>query len=150
MANIEETEPGRPRKQTRKRARSEGSALNVDPPLSRLNPTDRIVGAKDEYIKSLEKERRRLLMKVDELQAMVDRLAPENARLREAHGNAVANNILATVLVAIVGGAISFATFVEAASKIVAYLGVAVLISGALVLIFPAFRARASKPAQAR
>ena len=78
---------------------------------------------------------------MDKLQARVDRLAPENARLEEAHGNAVANNILATILVAIGGGAISFATFAEGASKVVAYVGVAVLISGVLVLIFPAFRA---------
>jgi hypothetical protein len=59
----------------------------------------------------------------------------------------VANNILATILVAIGGGAIRFATFAEAASKVVAYLGVAILISGVLVLIFPAFRGRATKPA---
>jgi membrane-bound ClpP family serine protease len=148
MANIEETEPNTPRKKTRKRVRSEESALNVDPPLSRSDPTDRIASAKNEYIKALEKERRRLLKKVDQLQAMVDRLTPANARLEEAHANAVANNILATILVAIGGGAISFATFAEGASKAVAYLGVAILISGVLILIFATLRGRATKPAQ--
>jgi hypothetical protein len=38
-----------------------------------------------------------------------------------------------------------FATFAEGASKAVASVGVAVLISGVLVLIFPAFRRRAPK-----
>lgn len=150
MANIEETEPSTPRKKTRKSARSAGSALNVDPPVSRVSPTDRVERSKNEYIKSLEEDRRRLIEKVHKLQARLDRLAPANARLEEAYGNAVANNILATILVAIGGGAISFATFVEAASRVLAYVGVAVLISGVLVLIFPALRGRAAKSTRAR
>jgi hypothetical protein len=106
-------------------------------------------GAKNEYIKALEDDKRRLLEKVDQLQAMVDRLAPENARLKEAHGYAMANHILATILVAIGGGAISFATFVPGLSKAVAYVRAALLGTGVLILIVPAYDERgATKPSQ--
>jgi DNA-binding transcriptional regulator YbjK len=146
MANIEETEPTPPRKKTRKRVRSEGSALNVDPPLSKPSPTDRIDRLMNVYSKSIEKDNRQLVEKVHELQAMVNRLAPENARLAEAHGNAVFNNITATVFVAIGGGSISFATFVEGASRVVAWAGVALLMAGVVILIFATLRGRATKP----
>ena len=43
---------------------------------------------------------------------------------------------------------ISFATFAESASKVVAYIVVAVLTSGVLVLLFPAFRGQGSKLAR--
>ena len=76
---------------------------------------------------------------------MADRLGPEDARLEEAPGNAVVNNVLATMLVAIGGGAISFATFAEGASRAVAYIGAAVLASGVLILALAAFRGRRSR-----
>src|SRR5437870_555005 len=114
MAKIEETEPDPSRKRTRKRVRPEESALSADPPLLRPSPTERLESAKNEYIKALEEDKRRLLEKVDQL----DRLAPENARLKEALGNTMANNILATILVAIGGGGISLAPFLEGWSKL--------------------------------
>ncbi len=113
-----------------------------------LTPTDRLERAMNEYIKALEKDNRRLIRKVNELQAMVDRLAPENARLEEAHSHAVANNILATVLVAIGGGAIRFATVAGGASKAVAWVGAALLGGGVVILIFAILRGCATKPAQ--
>jgi hypothetical protein len=124
------------------------SLIDIDREPREPKLTDRIEGAKNEYIKALEKEKRRLLGEVDQLQAMVDRLAPENARLREAYGNAVAHNILATILVAIGGGAIRFATFAEGASKVVAWVGAALLGAGVVILIFATRRGRATKPAQ--
>ena len=146
MANPEGTEPDQSRKGTPKRVRSKGSMVDANPPPSRPSPIDRLESARVKHIELLDEERRRLLKKVDELQAVVDRLGPENARLKEALGNAVANNVLATILVAIGGGSISFATFVEGASKVVAYLGVAVLVSGVLVLISPVLRSRVGHP----
>jgi hypothetical protein len=76
----------------------------------------------------------------------VDRLAPENARLKEALGNTMANNILATILVAIGGGGISLAPFLEGWSKLVASGGVALLLSGVLILLVSAVRSRVSQP----
>jgi hypothetical protein len=150
MTDIQEPGPGQPPRGKRKGVRSGESTLNVNPPPTRPSPTDRIESAKDAHIAHLDRERQRLVEKVDQLQALVDRLGPENARLQEALANAAANNVLATILVAIGGGAISFATFAEGASKRVAYVGVAILMSGVLVLLFPAFRGRGSKSDQPR
>jgi hypothetical protein len=147
MADIPEPQEGQPPKRTRRAARSGESTLNVNPPATRPSLTDRLEKARDAHIEQLEQERRRLVEKVDQLQALTDRLRPENARLQEALANAVANNILATVLVATGGGSISFATFAEGASKAVAHVGAALLASGVLILLFPAFRRRGSKPA---
>jgi predicted phage tail protein len=141
---------GQPPRGQRKGVRSGESPFSVNPPPTRPSPTDRIEKAKEAHIEHLDRERQRLLDRVEQLQALVDRIGPENARLHEALANAVANNVLATILVAIGGGAISFATFAEGASKAVAYVGVAILASGVLVLLFPAFRGRGSRSAQPR
>ena len=119
--------------------------MDADPPPSRPSPTDRLESARDKHIELLDEERRRLLKKIDDLQAVVDRLGPENARLREAHGYAVGNNILATIFVAIGGGSISFATFVEGVSKAVASGGGVLLLAGVAILVFGAFRGRGAK-----
>ena len=113
------TDEGKPPAGSEKKARRQVRAkppIDINREPSEPDPTDRIERAKNEYIKALEKDKSRLLKEVKDLQAMVGRLAPANARLEEAHANAVANNILATILVAIGGGAISFATFVEGSS----------------------------------
>jgi hypothetical protein len=150
MTDIPEPGPGQPLRKTRKVVRSGESTLNVNPPPTKPSPTERIENAKNAHIELLDRERQRLLDRLDRLQAAVDRLGPENARLEEALANAAANNVLATILVAIGGGSISFATFAESASKAVAYVGVAVLASGVLILLFPAFRGQASRPTPPR
>lgn len=139
-----------PPKGKRKGVRSGESPYDVDPPPTKPSPTDRIEKAKDARIEHLDRERQRLLHRNEQLQAIVDRLGPENARLEEALGNAVANNVLATILTVAGGGSISFATFVEGASKVVAWVGLATLVSGVLILLFPAFRGRGSKSARSR
>jgi hypothetical protein len=129
--------------------------VDIEREPAKPSPTDRLENAKNDHLRSLEaqieflmEDRQRLLGKVDELRAMVDRLAPENARLREAHANAVVNNILATIFVAVGGGAISFATFVEGSSKAVAWVGAAFLGAGVLILILATLRGRSTTPAQ--
>ena len=154
MSNLEKSEPEPSRRKTRKGVRTKGSTLNADPQPSNPSPTDRLENAKNDHLRSLQahveilvEDRQRLLGKVDELQAMVVHLAPENARLNEAHGNAVVNNILATIFVAVGGGSIRFATFVEGASKAVAWVGAALLGAGVVILILAALRGRSAKPA---
>jgi hypothetical protein len=144
MVDIPEPEEGRRPRKARKVVRSGETTWSVDPPPAKPSPTDRIENAKNAHIELLDRERQRLLDRIEQLQATVDRLGPENARLEEA----LANNVLATILVAIGGGAISFATFAEGASKAVAYIGAALLASGVLVLVFPALRGRGSRPAR--
>jgi hypothetical protein len=143
MAPGEGKQPATTEKRARRPARPEPPIDIVGEP--KPTPTERLESAKNEQIALLDEERRRLLKKVDKLQAMVDRLGPENARLREAHGYAVGNHILATVFVAIGGGSISFATFVEGVSKAVASGGGVLLLAGVSILVFGAFRGRGTK-----
>jgi hypothetical protein len=107
---------GKPSAGSEKKARRQAHPqppVDIERAPARPSPTDRLESAKDKHIALLDQERLRLLEKVERLQSLVDQLAPENARLREAHGNAVVNNIVATIFVAVGGGSISFATFVE-------------------------------------
>ena len=144
MSSDQVKRPSESKRKARRRIRS-ALSIELDREAPRPSPTARLVKAKDEHIKWLEEERRRLLEKVDKLQAMVDWLAPENARLKEAVGDAVAKGIVATWLVAIGVGAICFATFVAGASRAVASAGVALLMAGVVVLVFAAFRGPATK-----
>jgi hypothetical protein len=120
MSDIKGTKQGQPSQRPRKGVRSRRSTLSFDPQPTKSTPTERLESARNEQVGLLDEERRRLLKKVDALQVLVDRLAPENARLKEALGNTMANNILATILVAIGGGGISLAPFLEGWSRLVA------------------------------
>src|SRR5689334_16584398 len=122
MVDIPGTEEGQRPRKARKVVRSGETAWSVAPPPTKRSPTGRIENAKNGHIELVDRERTRLLGRNEQLQEMVDRLGPESARLEEALGNAVANNVLGTILVAIGGGAISFATFAEGASKAMAYV----------------------------
>ncbi len=144
MPTDEGKKPAGPEKKARKQVHPQ-PPIDIDREPPRPSPTDRLENAKDAHILLLDQERQRLLEKVDRLQAIVDGLGPENALLREALGNAVANNILATILVAIGGGSISLAPFLEGWSKVVASGGVALLFAGVLILIVSARRNRIAK-----
>jgi hypothetical protein len=93
-------------------------------------------------IDSLERDKRALDKEVDELRVLVDRLAPENARLREALSNAQAYGTLASSLSLIGGGAISYATFITGKTNWVAHMGAMALVIGVIVSAITAYRAK--------
>jgi hypothetical protein len=114
----------------------------TDHPAPGPGPADRLERSRDAHVEQLDRERQRLIDRLEQSQALVDRLGPENARLEEALGNAVAHGVLATVYVVIGGGALCVATFIAQTPRIVAYLGAALLASGVTVLLLAAFRGR--------
>jgi len=67
---------------------------------------------------------------VDQLRARIDELAPENARFREALSNAESNNFLSTVLIALGGSIVSYATFTGNAAPAFANAGAGCLLAG--------------------
>ena len=73
-----------------------------------------------EHVDSLDEEHLRLLELVERFQSMIERLLPENARLNEALGNAVANNVIASAFITVGSGAIGYAAFFGVADLAVA------------------------------
>ncbi len=122
----------------------------TDHPPPEPGATDRLAKAKDAHIERLDRERQRLIDRLEQRQAVIDWLGRENARLEEALGNAVAHGVLATVYVTIGGGAVCLATFVAGISMAVAYVGAALLVSGVSVLMLAAFRGRRSQDTRPR
>ncbi len=86
-------------------------------------------------VDSLEEDKRSLAETVRYLQEQVDRLAPENAYLHEALRNAEATNLVSTILIAVGGGIISYATFADVVGKRLADFGAGILGGGVLLLL---------------
>jgi hypothetical protein len=82
--------------------------ININPQSAQPSPTVRLDAMTRERIDSLEADKRRLHERVEQLQAEVVRLAPENARLIEALRGAEANNIVSTILIGVGGGILLF------------------------------------------
>ena len=83
----------------------------------------------------LENEHRWHREKVEGLQAALDGLTPENARLSEALKNAEANNFVSTILIGVGGAVISYATFTGKISQQVANVGCGVLLAGVFLML---------------
>lgn len=115
---------------------------DVSPPISRPTPTDRLVEMTRDRIISLEQDKKRLIQREEQLHAELRRVEPENARLQEALRNAVANNVLSSVLVAAGGGAMGFAPFLGGIQAAVAFAGAATLVAGILILVTSTVRGR--------
>jgi hypothetical protein len=137
--------PEKPRKKAHKgQIESPPIDLRAAPPLP--SATARLDEMTRARITSLELDKRGLIKKVDTLQTSVDSLSPENARLREALGNAQTNGAISTVLTTIGGGIVSYATFTGKTSMYVATGGVVALLIGACLMITSSVRVgRASR-----
>jgi prefoldin subunit 5 len=91
-------------------------------------------------ITALEAERNLLRTTVERLQAQVDLLGPENARLTEALANAGSNSVLATMLIGAGGGIVSYATFTGQVAPALANVGAGCLLGGIAVMAFQTIR----------
>jgi hypothetical protein len=119
--------------------------INIAPPPAQPSPTVRLDAMTRERIDSLEADKRRLHERIEQLQAEVDRLAPENARLIEALRSVEANNIVATILIAVGGGIISYATFTGNVGPRVADVGGGALLAGAFLPFTATIRRRRAR-----
>ena len=99
-----------------------------------------------ERIDALENENQRLRDKVVELQARVDRLGPENARLVEALGNAESNSVFATIAVGVGGFLVSYATFTGNTAKIWANVAAGCLLLGIAMMAWQTVRRWRDRP----
>lgn len=95
-----------------------------------------------ERIDALEKDKKRLQSAMDRLQARIDELGPENARLGEALGTAEANNLVATILIGVGGFLVSYATFTGKAAERWANIAAGTLLSGIVLMIWQSVRRR--------
>ena len=111
-------------------------------PLPRSpTPTDRLEAMTLARITALEAERDLHRTTVERLQARVDLLGPENARLTEALANAEMNSVLATMLIGGGGGIVSYATFFTGqVAPALANLGAGCLLGGIAVMAFQTLR----------
>ena len=114
--------------------------FNIDSPPKLVSPTARLAAMTRERIVGLEQERDWHREKVERLQAERNRLAPENARLREALSNAEANNLVSTVLIVVGGGIISYATFTGRIGQRLADIGCGALLAGVFLMLIRNFR----------
>ena len=123
------------------RERDQAPPANVAPLPRSPTPTDRLDAMTCERITALEDERNLLRIAVERLQAQVDHLGPENARLVEALANAEMNSVLATMLIAGGGGIVSYATFFTGrVAPALANLGAGCLLGGIAVMAFQTIR----------
>jgi hypothetical protein len=131
-----------------KAAKKRGVALGTERPAdlnprpTRPSPTDRLAEMTREHVDSLDQERQRLLDQVDRVRGELDRLLPENARLKEALDNGATNGAIASVLITVGGAAISYAAFIPSADRAVATAGAAALLAGVVILVVSSIRGR--------
>lgn len=76
----------------------------------------------------------------------MDDLAPENARLIEALGNAESNNTLATILIGGGGFLVSYAGFTGKAAATWANVSAGFLLAGIVLMFWQSFRRRRRIP----
>src|SRR4051812_2152506 len=133
-----DSDPALPQREPRRGKRKPGQMepANAAPPTLPRTPTDRLDAMTIDRIKALESDRDLLRASVDRLQARVDELTPENARLHEALANAESNGTLATILIAGGGGIVSYATFTGQVAPSLANLGAGCLLSGMAIMLF--------------
>jgi hypothetical protein len=123
------------------RERDQAPPVNVAPLPRSPTLTDRFDAMTQARITALEDERNLLRAAVDRLQARVDLLGPENARLTESLANAETNSVLATMLIAGGGGIVSYATFFTGqVAPALANLGAGCLLGGIAVMAFQTIR----------
>ena len=92
------------------------------------------------WIKALQRDKEALSEKVSILQSSIDGLSPENARLREALGNARANGTLSAILTSGGGAAVGVAGFAGDSSGYVATAGGVAMVIGLALLIMSGVR----------
>jgi hypothetical protein len=89
-----------------------------------------------ERIDALEKDKGQLQAEVARLQGVVDKLTPVESRLTEALRNAESNSTLATILIAVSGFSVSYATFAGRAATAWANIAAGSLIAGIVMLLW--------------
>ncbi len=107
-------------------------------------PTERWALEIERHHSSLENERLRLLDENGKLRSQFDRLGPENAKLRESHGNLIANNLIAlgflTVGSCLISGAgLGWSDIVKFA---ILFLGIGSTMAGLIVSALANMRGR--------
>jgi hypothetical protein len=122
------------------RERDQAPPVNASPLPRSPTPTDRLDAMTQARITALEDERNLLRTTVERLQAQVDLLGPENARLTEALANAGSNSVLATMLIGAGGGIVSYATFTGQVAPALANVGAGCLLGGIAVMAFQTIR----------
>jgi hypothetical protein len=137
-----DSNPPAPGPDPRKGKRTAGRVRPVDaaPPTRPKTATDRLDAMTLDRINALENERKLLRSTVEQLQARVDLLGPENARLAEALANAESNSVLATMLIGGGGGIVSYATFTGQVAPALANVGAGCLLGGIAVMVFQSIR----------
>ncbi len=137
MANPEGSE--KPREPRRARQGKQPQSPVTVSPSARLDVMTR------ERIDSLDQDKQRLREEVERLQARVDQLSPENARLEEALRLAESNNILATILTGLGGFLVSYATFTGKAAQTWANGAAGILLAGIVMMLFQTIRRSRSR-----
>jgi hypothetical protein len=134
-------EPGRSRPKARK-AETQAPPANLNPPATRPSPSDRLAEMTEKRIAALEEDKRRHAEKLEVLQAELDRLRPENARLKEALGSAAAVNWLSTALIIGGGAAIGLSPYWPGVERMLAGIGFTMQIAGVLYLGTATYRSQ--------
>ena len=93
-----------------------------------------------ERIDALERDKAVYWDQMALLRRAVDRLGPENSRLKESLDNAEANNVYATVFISISGFLVSYASFTDKLAKSWAIFSAGMLVVGVGLLIWHSFR----------
>lgn len=114
---------------------SSKAPASFNPKSNRPTPTEKHDAATRDLIARLEKENDRHVATIERLQDVVNQLTPENARLAAYLANAEANSFLATIFIALGGGAISYATFFVHVAHRVADLGAGLLVAGVVIMV---------------
>ena len=106
------------------------------------SPSERLHALTREFIDALEADKAKLAAEVQRLQAKVDELGPENARLRESLSNAESNNTFTTILIVVGGFAVSYATFTGNSAQMWANAALGCLLAGVALLVWQTWRRR--------
>ena len=121
-----------------KRAKQEGQpAINLN---LNLSPSARLDSMTQGRIDALERDKQEIKTEVIRLQLLLDQIAPRNARLEEALGNAESNNVASTILIGVGGFLVSYATFTGKAAERWANVAAGCLLAGIGLMIWQSFR----------
>lgn len=134
MSKGEEAGRSGPLRKARRRPESVPPA-NIDPSATQATPTVRLELRTQIYIQELQDDKAYFRGRLEELQDEVDRLRPENARLRELVRSTGILDFVSLALITVGGGFISYAAFVESVAKALAAVGLGTLLSGVLLLL---------------
>ncbi len=108
-----------------------------------LTPAAHAQALEGAFIASLEADKANLAAEVQRLQAKIEQLGPENARLRESLRNERSNNTFATILIVVGGVVVSYATYLDKSAQTNwANAGLACLLAGICSLLWQTVQRR--------